>query len=1273
MKRKLLLAMLCIVGCLSAHAQKDVTSQYITNATLSNGTTGWTVSNFNNPVSGNGNKNIVGDNNDEKSYNTIGYASEAYAGWNNLSVTSFQLTQKITLPVGNYTLVSYSFFRQGESYNTNVEKSLANLKAGDNQVPIKTLGSIQAAGYANSQIEGAVAFDSKMYRNTLDFSITADNTEIEIGLVGTFDVMRSWCIAGMFELINNDIPATMDAPFDVTGYLTNPGFEYRNMNGWTLSEGGAIGTQYNDQPFKTGFYYAEQWQPSANGALSARSMSQTLTEIPAGLYRLTANLGGDGTYLDLNENTAKWTADDDYTVSYVLKENEPLTITAGKTAEGSANWIHFDNFKLLYCGDVQAALTTICAKVSEYENKLSAANYSQLQTAVEAYNKNYSDVDDLLAAIDAVQALYDSADLYVAYINALTGAQEVDQNAKMSTGALSALQDAIATEVTMSSSNADIVSATQALNTATANANTSIINYVEAKAILEAANGYDEVGRASYVADETIAAIQSAYDNGSLVAVTSEQKAAAQSALATACKAQAQPADGCDMTAFIVNPGIDGNADGWNTEKKGNTNNTGGPLKPSKDAMEYWGESTTKDGDAEKGFDYYQMITGLPNGAYTISADMLNSTNGEAGAKWNGGGKAGLYGKTASDEKQILITTDGEQFLPYTTDEIFVIDGNLRIGVKNIAALTGRWFAVDNFKLTYARQLTAEEQEAIAKAKAKAVYEEALAAAQAIENGAIPATAYNSLQTVITNNTLEDATSTEYNNAATALNEAVEAAIPLVAPYAAWKDLKPQADALVEVSNNNATANGELSSAITAQNTATEAATTAGDITTATSTLKSAMITYIKAAEPTNDECFDLTFMLVNPHFTEGEGGMGKVAAGWTLESGTVTEHRLATHNFEAYHMTFNLSQTIKALPKGTYKVTLQGFARHDGDDKDKTNLYCGGVNQAIKSIKDEYSGTSLFSSPMEGTYCPGWGSIEANYDTDYELGGETVYQPNGMTGSYYFFQAENPATKQPFYTNEVQTFVTTAGDLKIGFSCETTTDWVIWDNFHLYYYGSAIDVTIDETVSKTFSEGIENATVTLNRTIKKGLNSVVLPFSMDQDEVEAFFGTGSKVYGVDGYNAEISSINFVTLDGIKANTPCILDAKEAGTSYKIAGRTIEVDEPTSTVVGLSFIGSYEASIDIEKDANNYILYNGKLYLVDSDDVTLKGTRAYFHVEGANAAREIAVTFDGGEATGIAEIDGEKVATGVMYNLAGQVVGDDYKGIVIIDGKKVLK
>ena len=392
-------------------AQKDVTSQYITNAKFNNGTTGWTVINRENgPAQGN---------------NTAGYAMEFYAGWGGLSTTSYSATQSITLPAGHYTLVNYSFFRQGEFYNTNSNKSLAFLKAGDNQVAIKTLASINenntfaVGGYANSMIEGANVFDSKMYRNAVDFTIDADNTQIEIGVEGTFDEARSWCILGMFELINKDLPATMDSPFDVTGYITNPGFEYRNMTGWTLSENNTLkAADGNDlqHQFKVGGWFAEQWQGS--GALTERNISQTLTSLPAGYYKLTANLGGNGTYIDLNGKTANWTADKDYTVGYVLAENENLTITAGKTAEGTANWIHFDNFRLQFCGDVAAALTTLLNKVTEYADQLPTDIYAQLQTNVAAYNQTYTDVDDLLTAIAALDALYDEADNYSANFNA---------------------------------------------------------------------------------------------------------------------------------------------------------------------------------------------------------------------------------------------------------------------------------------------------------------------------------------------------------------------------------------------------------------------------------------------------------------------------------------------------------------------------------------------------------------------------------------------------------------------------------------------------------------------------------------------------------------------------------------------------------------------------------------------------------------------------------------------------------------------------------------
>ena len=292
-----------------------------------------------------------------------------------------------------------------------------------------------------------------------------------------------------------------------------------------------------------------------------------------------------------------------------------------------------------------------------------------LKTAVNSYDQTYSDVDELLAAISAVQALYDKADLYISFRTALSDAQTVDQNAKMNGTVLSALQAAIsdAGSINMESASSDITTAKNALITATGNATASIANYAEAKAILDAASTYDDAGQASYAADETIAAIQSAYDDGSLESVTEEQKNAAKEALATACKAQKQPADGCDMTAYIVNPGIDGNVDGWTCEMNSATGEgyMGGPLKPSNDAMEFWGASTLDANAAGKTFDYYQLISSLPVGAYTISAEMLNSTNGEEGANWNGGGKAGLYGKTTSAEVKELVTIDDETFRSY--------------------------------------------------------------------------------------------------------------------------------------------------------------------------------------------------------------------------------------------------------------------------------------------------------------------------------------------------------------------------------------------------------------------------------------------------------------------------------------------------------------------------------------------------------------------------------------------------------------------------------
>jgi hypothetical protein len=93
-----------------------------------------------------------------------------------------------------------------------------------------------------------------MYRNMLEFTIDANNTTIEIGIVGTFDLKQSWCIAGMFELFDLDDAASVSSPTDVTYAITNPGFEYRNLTGWTTN---GIAYQDNEWSDKTGLGFME--------------------------------------------------------------------------------------------------------------------------------------------------------------------------------------------------------------------------------------------------------------------------------------------------------------------------------------------------------------------------------------------------------------------------------------------------------------------------------------------------------------------------------------------------------------------------------------------------------------------------------------------------------------------------------------------------------------------------------------------------------------------------------------------------------------------------------------------------------------------------------------------------------------------------------------------------------------------------------------------------------------------------------------------------------
>lgn len=99
-------------------------------------------------------------------------------------------------------------------------------------------------------------------------------------------------------------------------------------------------------------------------------------------------------------------------------------------------------------------------------------------------------------------------------------------------------------------------------------------------------------------------------------------------------------------------------------------------------------------------FNYYQDIEEeLPNGIYRLKANVFNSSNNEEGAKVNG--SVGLYAQTTDQLYFAPVTKDSELDTSTFTviDSIVVEDGKLRVGIRNLGEMGGRWAGADNFQL----------------------------------------------------------------------------------------------------------------------------------------------------------------------------------------------------------------------------------------------------------------------------------------------------------------------------------------------------------------------------------------------------------------------------------------------------------------------------------------------------------------------------------------------------------------------------------------------
>ncbi|MBQ7150081.1 MAG: hypothetical protein IJS06_03875 [Prevotella sp.] len=170
-----------------------------------------------------------------------------------------------------------------------------------------------------------------------------------------------------------------------------------------------------------------------------------------------------------------------------------------------------------------------------------------------------------------------------------------------------------------------------------------------------------------------------------------------------------------------------------------------------------------------------------------------------------------------------------------------------------------------------------------------------------------------------------------------------------------------------------------------------------------------------------------------------------------------------------------------------------------------------------------------------------------------------------------------------------------------------------------------------------------------------------------------------SNITGGTAYVAkEVNGSNKVVLtpctDIVAAETGIMVKKEGTATKFYIAKTTEEVTSPAADNLLVGVTSATDVPVSTASDY--YYVYGWTdpadpgFYKVDGDQPNLPANRAYLHTTKELAAR-LALDFEEGDVTGIAEISRQQLkANGQFFNLSGQRVSANHKGIVIVNGKK---
>lgn len=924
--------------------------------------------------------------------------------------------------------------------------------------------------------------------------------------------------------------ATAESPVSLNEFITNANCDA--LTGWDHDcvydkngdvGSGGHGTNWQKQThkytapdgFETGTFLERWIHASSNpetgdaagtGHLSDGYLSQTLTNLPAGAYKIScyamacqqdkgAGYKVEGVSLFANTNSkenSKVVATDPgvpqkFEFMFEVKEGENVNFGL-KLENTTANWLFVDEFQVDYYGadaqmmyllDMQNVATDALGTA-----ETAVAYQGYIDTVNELAEKGMSMTTD--ASKDEILALKAKIQEAVTVMNA-SAAKYAE---------LSTLNDEIQNFLGEGGNATD---ALQAL--------------------------LDDCGDGSTLDDQIVG--DHSLDNDQIDEYMGKLKTELELSRKQSIKA------GTDLTYMLNNPTFDNGKDGW----------TGATVVNSdwKNCESYQGT-----------FDMYQEFVAPQEGVYEISAQAMHrvAANDVASVAYGNGSEditavlyannmeskfasPYTYGVTESekaDNEYKYTTPDGEEvYIPNsmkgfanaceknpeaykTTVTILLKEGEtVRMGVretKRPSSNAADWAIWDNFTMKF----LGGGQDAIDQVSGP-VIEQGNALLVSKMNAKVRAT----LEAALTDLKEEGSIKT--------INAAADAITAAHASVDAYQTLNTAVEsAQTRYDNNEAvyTTSAEAKAVFSAAKASAEAAYNDGtvadaDVPAAIQALNEAVTKYViydNAKLASKDNHVDISNVLVNNDFAT----MDKT--GWTVKKGNIGfQAGNSVEAAEFYNCDFDLKQKIVGLPAGTYYLKSKAYYR----DGNNASAFAD-ENETVKKYETNENAFLYFAtsdSTFEATEAlkpiAACQIAEANLNEYAHLGStdgmvkyvegatsdENLWIPNNMITAQAFFKSEQVGSKyetEPLkivYDGKSEFYIGAYKDVKV------TNDWTIIKNFTLEYAGydpndpvTAIKDIENAAGTTTMGTKIYNAAGMLIGKLQRGINVVVTTLS---------------------------------------------------------------------------------------------------------------------------------------------------------------------------------